>query len=201
MRMNDQSLVLQYPKILKFPNINYNLSNDPYHEIIDTSIIITNLKTDKEKHFKYQRILNLAMQLLIEEQIAQKLIYINSNKILIPDFKDNNTIIEEMIILETQIQCETQKISTNKEKEAELIIKELLNKIPAIIKDKSKEEVKFTEFPKLREIQNAYRTTVSKLDTAKARCLDMTHEILEDSLNKSKERKKTKQVGLQRLNK
>ena len=65
--MNDQSLVLQYSKILKFPNINYNLSNDTYHEIIDTSIIITNLKTDKERHYKYQRILNLAMQLLINQ--------------------------------------------------------------------------------------------------------------------------------------
>ena len=61
MRMNDQSLVLQYQKILKFPNINYNLSNAPYHEIIDKAIIITNLKTDKERHYKYQRILNLAM--------------------------------------------------------------------------------------------------------------------------------------------
>ena len=97
-----------------------------------------------------------------------------------------------MIILEAQIQCEIQKITTNKEKEADLIIKELLNKIPAIIKDKSQEEVKYTEFPKLREIQNTYRTTVSKLDTAKARCLDITHEILEISINKSKERKKTK---------
>ena len=97
-----------------------------------------------------------------------------------------------MIILEAQIQCEIQKITTNKEKEAELKIKELPNKIPAIIKDKSKEEVKYTEFPKLREIQNTYRTTVSKLDTEKERCLDMTHEILEISLNKSKEREKTK---------
>ena len=33
---------------------------------------------------------------------------------------------------------------------------------------------------------------MSKLDTEKERCLDMTHEILEISLNKSKERKKTK---------
>ena len=61
MRMNDHSLVLQYSKILKFPNINYNLSNAPYHEIIDTAIIITNLKIDKERHYKYHRILNLVM--------------------------------------------------------------------------------------------------------------------------------------------
>ena len=33
---------------------------------------------------------------------------------------------------------------------------------------------------------------MSKLDTEKERCLDMTHEILEISLNKSKERKKAK---------
>ena len=54
------------------------------------------------------------------------------------------------------------------------------------------EEIKSIEFVELREIQNAYRITVSKLDTTGARCLDIAHEIMENPLYKPKEKNKTK---------
>ena len=91
---------------------------------------------DKERYSKYQRILYLTKQLLIGEQKTKDLFNSNSNKIAIPEFEDNNIIIEEIIILEAEIQCEIRKINLNKEKEAELMIKELINKIPTLIKDK-----------------------------------------------------------------
>ena len=49
------------------------------------------------------------------------------------------------------------------------------------MKEKKKEnnEIKHIEFDKLKEIHNSYRNTVSILDTAKARILDITHELIE----------------------
>ena len=66
MRLNDKSLVLKNPKILKFPNINYNLSNAPYHEIIDTAITCDKIKTEKEKFNKYKRMIKLTKNPQIE---------------------------------------------------------------------------------------------------------------------------------------
>ena len=34
---NVQTIIIKNTKILKFPNVNYNISNTPYHEIIDTA--------------------------------------------------------------------------------------------------------------------------------------------------------------------
>ena len=94
--------------------------------------------------------------ILTDLRIAKDLLNSNSNKIVIPDFKDNDKIIEEIIILEDEIQSEIQKINLNKEKETELIINGQINKIQILIKDKSYEEAKYIIFVILREIQNAY---------------------------------------------
>ena len=61
----------------------------------------------------------LLLIILTDLRIAKDLLNSNSNKIVIPDFKDNDKIIEEIIILEDEIQSEIQKINLNKEKETE----------------------------------------------------------------------------------
>ena len=125
MRLNDKSLVLKNPKILKFPNINYNLSNAPYHEIIDTAITCDKIKTEKEKFNKYKRMIKLTMNLLIGTKIAKELENKNTS-LIIPDFKDNNNIIEVMTLLEAQINILIDDMKSNIEKEAEIAINELI---------------------------------------------------------------------------
>ena len=49
MRNNNKTLNIKNIKILKFPNVNYYLSNAPYHEIIDTAIIRDEMNSYKEK--------------------------------------------------------------------------------------------------------------------------------------------------------
>ena len=70
MRNNVSSIKINNISILKFPNINYNMSNAPYHEIIDTAIIRESTKSDKEKDIKYERMLELTKQLMIGKEIA-----------------------------------------------------------------------------------------------------------------------------------
>ena len=61
------------------------------------------IKAGKEKYIKYKRIIALLIHLIIGVNIAQQLE--NKNKtIIIPGFKKDNNIIEEMILLEAQIQ-------------------------------------------------------------------------------------------------
>ena len=57
MRNNSKSIIIKDLGIMKFPNINYFLSNAPYHEIIDTAIIRESKESSKEKDIKFERIL------------------------------------------------------------------------------------------------------------------------------------------------
>ena len=151
MRLNNQTLIIENPKILKFPNVNYNLSNAPYHEIIDTAISSEKIKTDKEKYIKYKRIISLTTHLLIGAKIVQQLE--NQNKaIIIPEFKNENNIIEEMILLEAQIQGIINNLKESVEREAESIINELIKAISGLIKNKNNKELKMIEFKKLKDI-------------------------------------------------
>ena len=129
----------------------------------------------------YENNLNLTKQLLIGKETALLLSDKNQTQITIPNFKDNSSIIEEMTMLEAQMQSHIDKTKELREKEGESLIKELISIIQIIMKEKKKEnnEIKHIEFDKLKEIHNSYRNTVSILDTAKARILDITHELIE----------------------
>ena len=184
MRLNNQTLLIKDPKILKYPNINYNLSNAPYHEIIDTAISSEKINTNKEKYIKYKRIITLTTHLIIGSKIAQELESRNNN-LIIPEFKNDN-IIEEMILLEAQINGIINKLKESKEREAESVINELIKAIPGLIKNKNNEELKMIEFKKLRDIQNEYRLCVAKLSKDQARCIDIAHERLDNVLIQTK---------------
>ena len=56
MRNNNNTPTLKHINILKFPNINYYISNAPYYEIMDTAIIRENTNSDNEKDIKCKRI-------------------------------------------------------------------------------------------------------------------------------------------------
>ena len=176
---NNKSLILKEAKILKLPSINYTLSNAPYHEIIDTSIAIENTDTNKQKYIKYERLIKITKQLTIGKEIASLLLDMKQNQITIPDFKDNNNIEEEMTTLEAQIQIYIEKINDIKKQEAEKLLNELINIIPQKIKEKEINKLKDIEYDKLRDVHNQYRDIVSKLDTKKARVLEIAHEMIE----------------------
>ena len=59
----------------------------------------------------------------------------NQNKtIIIPAFKNENNIIEEMILLEAQIQGIINNLKESMEREVESVIKELIKAILGLIK-------------------------------------------------------------------
>ena len=70
MKNNESNIKINNIDILKFPNINYDMSNAPYHEIIDTAIIRESNKSDKEKDIKYERMLELTKQIIIGKEIT-----------------------------------------------------------------------------------------------------------------------------------
>ena len=131
------------------------------------------------------------MNLLIGTKIAKELENKNTS-LIIPDFKDNNNIIEVMTLLEAQINILIDDMKSNIEKEAEIAINDLIKEIPILIKDKDKEEIKSLEYEKIRNIQNSYRFIVAELDKNKARCLDIAHEIFESQSNHSEKKNKQK---------
>ena len=126
MRNNNKSLILKEAKILKFPSINYTLSNASYHEIIDTSIAIENTDTNKQKYIKYERLIKITKQLTIGKEISSLLLDMKQNQITMPDFKDNNNIEEELTTIEAQIQIYIEKTNDIKKQEAEKLINELV---------------------------------------------------------------------------
>ena len=160
MRNNSTNLNLNNPKILKFPCINYYLSNAPYDEIIDTSASYENTNSDKQKHIKFERTLKLTIQLSIGKETALLLTDENQKEITIPNFNESSNIMEEMTILEAQIQCSIEKIKEPKEKEAEDLIKELTNIIQIKLKEKEENKINDIEFHKLRNLHNIYRDKV-----------------------------------------
>ena len=163
MRNNNNNILnIKHISILKFPNINYYLSNAPYHEIIDTAIIREKTTTDKDKDIKFERILKLIKQLLFGTQIATTLINPEKNHKIIPEINKENDIIEELIITESQIELEIKMIKDEKENESRNTINQLLNDIPKIIKNTKDNDTKDIEYKNIRDIQNKYREIVSK---------------------------------------
>ena len=179
MRNNNKTLNIKNIKILKFPNVNYYLSNAPYHEIIDTAIIRDEMNSDKEKDIKFKRMVSLTEQLIIGTEIALILQDpINSHKIM-PDFSKDKDIIEEMIITESLIE---QEILYKKEKDEQIateLIKELIMTIPKKIKENKNKNTQVIEFKKIRDIQDQYRNITSNMNPKQARCLDIAHELIE----------------------
>ena len=106
MRNNSNSLNLMEPKILRFPNLNYNLSNAPYHEIIDTALTYEKTETDKLRQSKYERMVSLTKHLLFGKEITALLLNPKQNQIHIPIHSDLKNIEEDMILLEAEIQMQ-----------------------------------------------------------------------------------------------
>ncbi len=151
--------------------------------MIDIAIACGKINTEKERFNKYKRTIKLTMILLIWTKIGKDQENKNTS-LIIPDFKDNNNIIEIMTFLETQIIILIDDMKSNLEKEAEIAFNSLIKEILLLIKDK--EEIKSLEYEKIRIIQNSYRFIVAELDKNKLRCLDIAYEIFESQSNHSR---------------
>ena len=185
MRNNTSTIKIKNISILKFPNINYNMSNAPYHEIIDTSIIRESIKSDKEKDIKYERMLELTKQLMIGKEIALLLYDLEKFSRISPDINKDKDIVEEMIITESLLEQEIENIKEKYELKAIELIKEIIKNVPKLVKEKAVSKVKEIEFKNLRIVHNEYRDIVANLDKKQARCLDIAHEIMEKILKKN----------------
>jgi len=95
MRNNNKSINIKDLGIMKFPNINYFLSNAPYHEIIDTAIIRESKESDKEKDIKFERMKDITKQILIGSEIAVKLKDVEQYSKIAPELNKDKDIIKK----------------------------------------------------------------------------------------------------------
>ena len=135
MRNNDRILNIKNIKVLKFPNINYNLSNVPYYEIIDTAIIRDTMDSDKERDIKFKRMVTLTEHLILGKEIALILKEPENNHKIMPDLSNDKDIIEQMILTESLIEQEI----INKKEKIEILATELIKELIMIIATKIKE--------------------------------------------------------------
>ena len=91
-----------------------------------------------------------------------------------------------MIITESLLEQEIENIKEKYEEMAIELIKELIKNISKLVKEKAEGKVKEIEFKHLRMVNNEYRDIVAKLDKGQARCLDIAHEIMENTEKKPK---------------
>ena len=134
MRNNDRILNIKNIKVLKFPNINYNLSNVPYHEIIDTAIIRDTMNSDKERDIKFKQMVSLTENLILGKEIALILKEPENNHKIMPDLNSDKDIIEQMILTESLIEQEI----INKEEKKEQLATELMKELIMIVQAKNK---------------------------------------------------------------
>ena len=118
MRNNNLSINIKDLGIMKFPNINYFLSNAPYHEIIDTAIIRESKESDKEKDIKFERMKDITKQILIGSEIAVKLKDVEQYSKIAPELSKDKDIIEVMTITETLLEQDIHNIKNQKEIDA-----------------------------------------------------------------------------------